>query len=94
MKRILLLACAPVKETYENILIMLKKLCFETWDFEYKFIADLCAINKLCGIGNHCSSFPCYICIWQAKNGFLKGAQKRDMGSLEGKDSWFMFLLS
>ena len=69
---------------------MLQKLQYESWTFDFKFTADLCCINKLCGLGNHKSLFPCYICLWQSKDRFEKGAKLRTLKSLKGKK----FLLS
>ena len=79
MKKILLLACSP-----GNIKVILDKTSFHKWEFPYKFTADLCAINKICGIGSHTSKFPCYLCIWSEKDGAQKGARKHSLKSLKG----------
>ena len=85
VKKIMMLACGPIKETYENIKIMLEKISYGKWEFPFKFTADLSCVNKLCGLGNHRSMFPCYICLWREKDKFQKGAKKRTLKSLRGK---------
>ena len=81
----MMLACSPIKETYNNVKDLLKLLSFNEWKFPYKFTADLSCINKLCGLGNHRSLFPCYLCLWSEKKGFEKGSRKRDINSLKSK---------
>ena len=86
VKRLLIVATAPAKETGKNVRIMLEKLKMSEWNFEYKVVADLCCINKLIGLGNHKSKYPCYICHWTVteNHGRNKGAEKRTFRSLTG----------
>ena len=86
VKRILILAIAPVKETSDNLRVLLDKLQMSNWAFEYKLCCDLSCINKLLGMGNHRSMFPCYICEWNmyACGGATKGAPKRTFKSIKG----------
>ena len=86
VKRIILLAVAPVKESPHNLKVLLGKLEIHNWPFEYKIAADLSCVNKLLGIGNHKSKYCCYICHWNQYDceGKTKGAQKRTFQSLKG----------
>ena len=87
VKRLMIVACTPAKETSTNIRILFDKLKIETWLFSYKIVADMCCINKLCGLGNHKSKYPCYVCHWDAlaNQGKNRGAKKRTFGTLNGK---------
>ena len=86
VKRLMIVACAPVKESITNLRIILNKIKLHTLNIPNIIVADLCCINKLLGLGNHKSKFPCYICYWNAydQNGQTKGVEKRTFGSLEG----------
>ena len=66
VKRLMLIACASAKETSTNLRILFDKIGMLEWNVDYKIVADLCAINKLIGLGNHKSSYPCYICMWKS----------------------------
>ena len=89
VKRLMLIACATAKETSTNLQILFDKTGLLQWDVDYKIVADLCAINKLIGIGNHKSSYPCYICTWRSSDnsGYTKGASKRTFRTIKG--IWF-----
>ena len=67
-KRCFLLAIAPVKETYDNIKVLLDKLELSIpEDLTDIYAQDLKCLNIVCGLGNHRSTFPCIYCKW--KNG-------------------------
>ena len=86
VKKLLVVATAPAKETATNVKIILDKLNITEWNFSHKIVADLCCINKLIGLGNHKSKFPCYICHWSVtvNKGRNKGAVKRTFRSITG----------
>ena len=86
VKRVLILAVSPVKETSDNLNVILQKLELANWNFEFKICADLSCVNKLLGLGNHRSTFPCYICEWNLYecNGKTQGAAKRTFQSIKG----------
>ena len=86
VKRIMIIACSPVKETTHNLKVLTSKVGFNTWGFPFKIAADLSCINKLLGISNHKSCFCCYICHWNQylENGITSGARKRTFASIYG----------
>lgn len=67
VKRTMLLAISPVKENYESVRLLLRKLDLDDVEIEDFFSQDLKCINLVCGLGNHHSSYPCALCLW--KNG-------------------------
>lgn len=62
-----LLALSPMKESYENIKILLEKLELEKipGELDYTFSQDLKCFNIMLGLGNHRSKFSCMFCHWE-----------------------------
>ena len=87
VKRIMLIAVAPVKETTLNLQVIFDKLQFSMWQFDYRISADFSCVNKLLGLGNHKSLFCCYICEWHQRGngGKTRGARKRTVRSIAGE---------
>jgi hypothetical protein len=73
VKKIFILAIAPCKETYDNVKLLIEKICLQHFEKDWKLAADLKFINTFCGIGPHSSSFPCYLCTWKNNSTNGKG---------------------
>lgn len=65
VKRTFILAIAPIKETYNNVKLLLMHLNMVLpEDLEEIFSQDLKCFNLACGLGNHRSTYPCLYCFW------------------------------
>ena len=85
VKRVFVLACAPAKENYENVKIMLEKIGLHNFSHEYKLAADCKFYNIFCGLGPHGSMFPCYVCRWV--RGTKETGEKRTFASISSESA-------
>ena len=84
VKKVMIIACSPIKETNHNLQVLTNKIGLNEWEFPFKIAADLSCVNKLLGLGNHKSLFCCYICEWNQNvdKGTTTGARKRTFASI------------
>ena len=65
VNRVFVLACAPCKETYENVKVLLEKIDLHNFSQDWKLCCDLKFANIFCGLGQHKSAHPCFVCTWK-----------------------------
>ena len=75
VKKVFILACAPCKETYDNIRVMLDKIGIHHFHYDWRLSGDCKFLNVFCGLGPHSSTYPCHICTW--RSGSDKPGEKR-----------------